>query len=253
MGPGQYSYVDKVILLSGQTTIQTWWGADGSGRIESSGDDPNYSPPPAQVYAPGDFPIDTDLSELSTDPATLADQIAVRSAPDGASPQPDITPGPGQDDQTGELWRAVADILDMPNATPELKAAVFQVAASITGVEVVEEATDPAGRRAVLLQVDTENEHHELYFDPDSLQPLAAVDRSLDETWSISTIVIAAGIVDSTDSTPDPGLVPSPAGEIPEAEGQGGLPVLSPPEAEGQGGLPVVSPAPSPVLSPAPS
>jgi hypothetical protein len=221
MGPGQYSYVRRLVLYTGETTIETWWGLDGSGRTEVESTDEHWGAPKSGTFGSGEFPTDADLSDLSTDPAVLAGQVASRSAPGGASPQPDVTPGPGQDDQTGALWRAVTDLLDMPNASPELKAALFEVTAGITGVETVAGVRDPAGREAVLLQVDTESQHHELYVDPNSHQPLAEVDRSLDETWSISTIVLAAGIVDSTDEVPAPGdgLVPPPETEVTEPGG----------------------------------
>lgn len=230
MVPGEYSYVKTLILYTGDTTIETWWGLDGSGRTEVESNDPHYGPPESGTFGPGEFPAEADVADLSTDPAVLAGQVEDRSAPGGASPQPEITPEPGQDDRTGAMWRAVTALLEMPNATPELRAALFQVAGGITGVDVVDGVEDPAGRPAILVQVDTEAEHHELYFDPTSHQLLAAVDRSLDETWSISTIVVAAGIVDSTDDVPGPGegLIPPPARGLPEADGEGGLPVITP-------------------------
>jgi hypothetical protein len=226
-----------VILYTGDTSIETWWGLDRSGRTEVESNDPHWGPPESGTFGPGEFPAEADVADLSTDPAVLAGQLEARSAPGGASPQPEITPEAGQDDQTGAMWRAVTALLEMPNATPELRAALFEVTAAITGVEVVDGVEDPVGRPAILVQVDTEAAHHELYFDPTSHQLLAGVDRSLDETWSISKIMVAAGIVASTDEVPGPdeGLIPPPAQELPEPEGEGGLPVITP-AAGGSGG-----------------
>ena len=91
-----------------------------------------------------------------------------------------------------------------PNATPSLKAALFQVASGLQGVTVTQDATDPTGRAAVLLRVETEQQVHEWWFDPASDQLLAIrdADATTGQVFSVE-VVQAAGVTDSTDDGAD--------------------------------------------------
>jgi hypothetical protein len=206
--PGQYFYEKTVRIIpgigsGGTVTIETWWSPDGSGRREAESTTASYGVGPTGTWGPGGFPVmEDDLSGLSTDPDELATQLRQRSAPGGASPQPSITPDPGQDQGSGALWRAVSDLLEMPNAVPELRAALFHVTAGIPGVRVVEDSIDPVGRRAVTLAYRSEGADRELFFDPETLQFMAEVENyGMEETWYL--IVERAGIVGSTDERPE--------------------------------------------------
>lgn len=209
LGPGQYFYEKTVRILpdiqgtGGTVAIESWWSSDGSGRKEAESTTSSYGVGPTGTWGPGRFPVmEDDLSGLSTDPYDLATQLRERSAPGGASPQPSVTPGPGRDQESGSLWRAVSDLLEMPNAVPELRAALFRVTVGIQDVRVVEGTFDPVGRDAVALAFRSEGADRELFFDPETLQFMAKVENyGMEGTWYL--IVIRAGIVGSTDERPE--------------------------------------------------
>ena len=155
------------------STTSVWWAADGSGRTSAEpGDD--------TTFGPGEFPTDTGpLGSLSTDAAVLRDQMIQRMAPDGASPEPadQFTPGPGQPDHvTAGMIRSIGELLSDPNTTPELRAALFRVAAGLDGVTLTRAALDPTGRPAIELEVATETQLHHWWFDPETQQLLATQD-----------------------------------------------------------------------------
>jgi hypothetical protein len=220
-GQGWPLYVD-------QFTEQTWYRADGAGRdatldannfftpgdrqtyIQQMGHNPPDEAPSDKTYDAGGYPTDTgDLSYLSTDPATLLTQLQDRSAPTGRSPQPEISDSPGQA-PAGSLsvWGAIQHLLLFgPNASPALKAALFEVAEQLPGVDVIQGSTDPVGRTGTLLRLQVQGTQAEYWFDPTSEQLLAT--RSTIETDAFPQypqgtvtsidIVTAAGVTDSTD------------------------------------------------------
>ena len=207
--PGEYFYEKTVRILpdiqgtGGTVAIETWWSSDGSGRKEAESTTSSYGVGPTGTWGPGRFPVmEDDLAGLSTDPDELAIQLRERSGTGGASPQPSVTPGPGQSPESGALWRAVSDLVEMPNAVPELRADLFQVTAGIPGVRLEEDSIDPAGRQAVTLAFRSEGADRELFFDPETLQFMAEVENyGVEGTWYL--IVIRTGIVGSTDERPE--------------------------------------------------
>ena len=181
----------------------TWFSpADASGRETGTA---NYGVPGGGndvTYGPGDYVGDTgDLSYLSLDPTTLAEQLRVRTAPNGASPEPyQDWAGPGPDGHvTAGLVRAIGELLLDGNATPELKAALFHVLVGLDGAVVDETATDPVGRPAVEVSIDTEGRLHHLWFDAVSQQLMARTDGSGADQETL--IMQRAGVVAATDST----------------------------------------------------
>jgi hypothetical protein len=155
------------------STSSVWWAADGSGRTsDDSGHD--------TTFGLGELPTDTGpLGYLSTDAAVLRDQMIERMAPDGASPEPadQFTPGPGQPDHvTAGMIRSIGELLSDPNTTPDLRAALFRVAAGLDGVTLTRGVLDPTGRPAIELQVTTETSVHHWWFDPETQQQLATQD-----------------------------------------------------------------------------
>jgi hypothetical protein len=207
LAPGQYLYEKSIRVVpedqgiqSGRVTEETWWGPDGSGRRVAHSTTPSYTVAATGTWGQGQFPAEN-LSGLSTDPGVLVRQLGERSAPGGASPQPAVTPGPGQSAESGGLWRAVTDLLEMPNAEPALRWALFQVAAGIPGVEVLEDVEDPVGRAAVGIRILAEDAERLLFFDPDSGQLMASTeDYGGGPVWY--RIVVRAGVVGSTNETP---------------------------------------------------
>lgn len=223
---GEYFYEKTIVLLphayglgGGRVTEETWWGLDGSGRRVGDSTTPNYGLGPTETWGPGRMPAE-DLSDLSMDPEILVEQIRQRSSPGGASPQPPGTPGPGIGEDSATLWRAIGHLVEMPNAEPALRAALFEVAAGIPEVELLRDVVDPVGRQAISLHLPVGDGIFDLYFDPDTLQLLATVeDYGPGAVWY--RIVESAGIVASTEESPKGSqqlLIPPPAGPLPDTK-----------------------------------
>jgi len=235
-GQGWPLYVDRF-------TQQTWYRADGAGRdatvdandfftpadrrtfVQQMGQDPPAVAPSDKTYGAGGYPTDTgDVGYLSTDPAALLTQLQDRSAPTGRSPQPSISASPGQvPTDTLTVWGAIQHLLLFgPNATPAQKAAMFEVAERLPGVDVVQSSTDPVGRPGVLLRLQVQGTQEEYWFDPTSEQLLAMQTTVESGNWIPSMpagtvtaieIVTEAGVTGSTDDgTPlVTSFVPGPA------------------------------------------
>lgn len=216
LGPGEYFYMKTQIVLSpeGKVIIETWWATDGSGRISAfEYEGAQYGLPPKGTFGAGEFPVESDVSHLSTDPATLLGQLRDRSAPGGASPQPDVTPGgEGQTPETGRLWRAVKRLLEYANATPELRAALIQVGREIPGVRFLDAVTDPVGRQADGIDLTIEGATERITYEPTNLQPLGIESTPVDDPKARTYEVFLEGIVGSTEDRPtgDQWLTPEP-------------------------------------------
>ena len=134
------------------TTTMVWWSGDGSGRVRSTAADDT-------TFGPGRCPPTPDPSTTCPrTPPCSGDQMIQRMAPDGASPEPadQFTPGPGQPDHvTAGMIRSIGELLDDPNTTPDLRAALFRVAAGLDGVTLTRDTVDPVGRAATELTVTT--------------------------------------------------------------------------------------------------
>ncbi|MGH2656906.1 MAG: CU044_5270 family protein [Actinomycetota bacterium] len=174
---------------------ERWVASDGSGRIRSETGDPIFLGPrdraryetccirerwggrtSDKTFGPGGL-FYQDVSGLSTDPAELYGQIERRAAkPLGAA-----------DDETGvtdegvpgavEMFVMVGDLLRETVAPPALRAALYEVAARIPGVELVGGVADPAGRRGVAVAIESDYSgaliREELVFDPNTSELLA--------------------------------------------------------------------------------
>jgi hypothetical protein len=166
-GPGQFQYTSSVGINQSCTVAkhlyycvnfrerrEIWIGHDGSGRIRETETDPVFptakdrqqwlamgktapplvGPPSDERFGPGklvDGPVD--LSKLPTDPAQLAKLISSRKIEGGP-------PGPAED------FVQIGDLLRESDASPELRAALFKVAAGIPGVKLLGTVTDSDGR-----------------------------------------------------------------------------------------------------------
>jgi hypothetical protein len=225
-GPGQYYYWKTVRPMpDGNVVEQIWWGQDGSGRYQVDSTNPNYGPPKSQEWGPGayqpfGFPFDSDLSGLSSDPATLLQQMLDRSSSTGASPEPEVTLSPGLSPETSRMWRSIQELIEQGNATAPVRAALFDVASVLDGVQVQQDTVDPLGRPAIAVSVQLGDYYcggtDTMWFDPQT-HLLLASDGDLG--CSPSVLVVAGGIVDSTSQTvaPGDGFIPPPAQPIPAA------------------------------------
>ena len=216
LGEGQYLYTRfRQVMPGWGFEQQSWWATDGSGRTKFDCSTPHCTDPNCQTgqacdgyggypdgaWGPGKFPTDDDMTGLSTDPAQLLPELLDRTSPGGKSPEPAFSPGPELTPgvTVGGLLDAIENILGDPNGTPELKAAVFEVASGIDGVTVSTGAIDPVGRPATKLSWSLDgSQTAEYYFDPGTGLLMATDWSGQSGTYA----VYDQGIVSSTDDVP---------------------------------------------------
>lgn len=211
---------------------EVWVASDGSGRILRTEQEPEFlsardrqrwqeagRPPLADVgtsdesFGPGGLTYE-DLVSLPTDPDSLFDVIRSRAEH-------------AEGHVEAEMLVIVGDLLRESAAPPELRAALYEVAARIPGVELVEITDEtvassegvlmpvPAGRRAVAVAVESDYSgaltRTELVFDPETSEMFAEREILLERVeWLdaepptvIGTVVyVSSGIVESTDDRP---------------------------------------------------
>jgi hypothetical protein len=110
-----------------------------------------------------------DLSKLPTDPAELAEWIERR-----------VNSGERAGDGVpfaAKTLTLVAELLNEPLATPELRAALYEAEGRIAGIEYLGEATDLIGRRGVAIGAESAYSGaltlYSVIFDPKTSQVLA--------------------------------------------------------------------------------
>lgn len=215
LSDGQYTYARTTRYTYGEHHIDTapsevWWATDDSGRIEPYGTEDG-------VFAAGEFPINQYVSEvlaadLSTDPATLEQQLTdlIESGVAPGWPSPTPTTGPIADELLGTITELLgASVSPSPRVLPETKAALFRVLAGQPGVTVVPDGVDPVGRPAVEVWWRFDSSEgfpfvKHMWFDARTEQPMAwsdANDAPDDSRTGQIWIVERAGVVDSTSST----------------------------------------------------
>jgi len=201
-------------------TREIWVAPDGSGRLLVKSGEPRFlGPSDEETWKAAGMPSlgrprtsdesfgpdglsYTAFSEYSTDPDELYDQI--RSKAEGYGPSTDA-----------EMLVLVGDMLRETVAPPELRAALFRVAARIPGVELVGEVTDPAGRRGTAVARTSDDagflERNELVFDPETSELLAERQVLLKRVEWIDAepgtvigyaVYVKSGVVDSTSERP---------------------------------------------------
>jgi hypothetical protein len=99
----------------------------------------------------------------------------------------------------GYMFTLVGDTLAAWNATPEQRAALFEVAARIPGVELLGERTDPAGRTGVAFRMRDELDPFEitLIVDPETSQLLAKTSVTLPGGAAPAGIVVESSTYDA--------------------------------------------------------
>ncbi|MDQ4004949.1 MAG: CU044_5270 family protein [Actinomycetota bacterium] len=167
---------------------EMWVAPDGSGRIRERNDEPVFLRPEDRAawkasgspqlwhtgvamddaFGPGQLPYEDD-SGFSTDPDELFEQIERRAVESSSAPVPEGAP------VTQEMFVIVADLLRETVTPPELRAALYEVAARIPDVELVGDVTDPVGRPGVAVAMTWEQDaiREELIFDPVTSELLA--------------------------------------------------------------------------------
>jgi hypothetical protein len=136
----------------------------------------NYGIHPG-TFGPTEFPNPNgiDVSIFPTETSELTRFLLDRSASDGASPAPLVTPPPDGASRDGQVWRAITDLLEDPHVTPIVRAALLDVAAGLRGARLEVDGVDPVGREAdVVIFGNWGGELIErLYVDPASHDLLA--------------------------------------------------------------------------------
>jgi hypothetical protein len=232
--PGEY-YYRQVYLIGGcpagqehycggndvELAATFWWAPDGSGRIETDRVH-NYGIH-AGTFGPAEFPNPNgiDVSTFPTETAQLTRFLLDRSAPDGASPAPLVSPPPDGAPRDGQMWRAITDLLEDPHVTPRVRAALLDVAAGLQGAQLEVGGVDPVGRDAhVVIFGNWGGELIErLYVDPASHDLLAITwtSESSDQPFQYF-VVERAGVTGARSRAPtDAGSIPVPVSPIPHA------------------------------------
>lgn len=150
-----------------------------------------------ETFGPGGLHYE-DLASLPTDPDELSQVIRARAE------QTDVP-------VEAEMLVIVGDLLRETAAPPDLRGALYRVAARIPGVELVGEVTDPAGRRGVAVAVTSDysgaRTRKELIFDPETSDLLAEQEVLLERVQWLDAdppavigyaVYLESGTVDST-------------------------------------------------------
>jgi hypothetical protein len=193
-GPGEYTYVKQRwgIVDGPSGTVEWWIASDGSGRMHRSGAhtigvwvmtqeggrgerrvfvEGHDRTARDATFGPGRFAefyekvnpgvLDGRIDELPTDPQALKAVLLhkLREALD-------FNPDPAT--QSLQMLQLLEEVLANPLAPPELRGAVYDIAAGLEGVEVKEHVTDPVGRAATAIALcsDAIPARYEVFFDP---------------------------------------------------------------------------------------
>ncbi|MGZ5301342.1 MAG: CU044_5270 family protein [Actinomycetota bacterium] len=195
-------------------TREAWIGPDGSGRLLQTNGTASFPTPADEAawtaagspdlrdgatsddsFAAGGLYF-MDLSGLPTDPEALFQVIEDRA----------IVGGPPGDAETFTL---IGDLLRETYASPALRAALYEVAAGLSGVELVGNTTDASGRPGVAVAYRHDGTRNELIFDPETAVMLGESTVVTEAgamglpvgTVISSAVYLASGVVDSTYDT----------------------------------------------------
>jgi hypothetical protein len=105
-----------------------------------------------------------------------------------------------------------ASVLLNAGASPELRAALYELVTRVDGVELIDDARDPLGRPATAAALDVDYggrpERYVLFFDPETSQPLGFVEKLREpQDWMEGLllsyrVVLDSGHVKSIESRP---------------------------------------------------
>jgi hypothetical protein len=239
LGPGQYWYVESqghtmTTLVTSKdgsgpginalmTTVhKEWIGRDGSGRIVRTDTDP-------QFVTPGDRQrwVDAGSPALGGGPPIdEAEPVGELSFPFGerSLTYEQLRALPSDPDALGRLVRdaaiqngrsraweeldLIAELLRNSPLSPAQGAALYQVAASLDGIELIEHEQDPSGRAGVGIAVSDGGLRVELILDPETGVLLGDREVALEDSNVPAGTVIDAvsyvrsGVVDGVTQTP---------------------------------------------------
>ena len=143
------------------------------------------------------------LGTLPTDPSQLLADIEAGKVDDNGAP-------PGN----AGAFQIVGSLLERTDASPALRAALYQVAAEIPGVTLVGTTRDVTGRTGTAVAFTSEGQTDELIFDPRT-SFLLGEETIVSDPTDFCRIGVAAGTVISSTSYVGSAVVNSIATEVP--------------------------------------
>jgi hypothetical protein len=144
-----------------------WWRAAGSPAFSEIGRFEKVVPAGGQH---------DDLTEYPTDAEDLYAFLKTKAQSSNACPQPKSSGAvecPSEAEADTYVFTAASDLLfNHPEASPELRSALFEAMSLVPGTELDRNATDPSGRPAAAVSLIIEEngpraQRHEMYFDPE--------------------------------------------------------------------------------------
>jgi hypothetical protein len=177
-----------------QDCVQELWIApDGSGRMAGSRGSNSYS----EVVGPGELDAES-LTKAPTDVDALRSFIRERAS---KADQP----------LDYEMFIVVGDLLresfssPVLYESPELRSALFEVASTLPGVELIGDSTDGIGRPGIAVGYTEGGIRHELVFDPDTSAILGDRDVSVRSGETVPgswAAYVESRVVSSTNAHP---------------------------------------------------
>jgi hypothetical protein len=196
-GPGEYTYVkERSGLIGGPGETVEWWiASDGSGRMHRIGAhtigvityedgrrvivEGHDRTARDATFGPGRFAefyekvnpgvLDGRIDGLPSDPKALEVMLRrkLREARDFNS---DPTT------QSLQMLQLIEEVFANPLALPELRSAVYEIAAGLEGVETREHVADPIGRPATAIALCSAAipARYEVFFDPATSETLGS-------------------------------------------------------------------------------
>jgi hypothetical protein len=202
------------------TTIEQWVAPDGSGRVRETPGEPEFVGPRDEQrwresgadplgqgkatderFAPGELDNTTPGAEnleptrdLPTDTAQLS--AVIRAA---ARKSTDVPVEP-------KMFEIASALLMQAGATPQLRAALYEVVAEIDGVKLDGDVRDPRGRPGIAVSIDYDysgaKTRDTLVFDSETSQPLAQYSRLLERLPTRDGFDNGATTVEQAGNTP---------------------------------------------------
>jgi hypothetical protein len=205
--PGEFVYTRSVnaylstyALGDGKPTFsalvphvrEAWLAPDGTGWLVQTGGKAEFlSPRDREDWIAAGRPVfgneDMDLALNNSDgPNVPMVTLSLPSDPDRLYARIKRDAGSGGSRLQEEMFTLVGDALRETHATPAQRAALYEVAARIPGVELVGETTDRAHRPGIAVAMrDEENRTRQmLIFDPETAELLGEEETAIDgNSW----------------------------------------------------------------------
>jgi hypothetical protein len=206
LAPGQYLYTKSVnaylntgVYENGTSYSvlvpnirEIWLGRDGTGWLVQKSGEPTFLSERDRAAwvdagrpAPGEDRMDMKLENTDL-PDVPMYSLDLPSDPDVLFERLERDAGSGGTSLEDEMFTLVGDALRENYAMPEQRAALYEVAARIPGVELLGEMTDGAGRLGIAVARDDEANRirYTLIFDPETAALLGEQQVVLAGNWA---------------------------------------------------------------------